>query len=126
MSIMFIDANSGGKLACLFKEALDKVNLWIKLADRLGTPIKSLICKIYSFDKSPCMENNSVIFRMNPQVKCKIRNVICSLRCRNKTATYIRETTHSIGKRIGEHWQEFKEKKSFTVLYQYVHVEHRS
>lgn len=41
------------------------------------------------------------------------------------TCTFIGETASSMGGRIGGHWQELKEGKSLSVLYQHTLLEHR-
>ncbi|CAI9736119.1 Hypothetical predicted protein [Octopus vulgaris] len=93
-SVMFVDTTPGGELAYRFRRTLDKLKLRIKVVEKPGNPIRSIIGRTYPFSRTLCTENYCTVCRFSPQTNCKARNVVYSIRCiegrcSNKTVTYV-------------------------------------
>ena len=127
-AVMFIDATPNSKLAIKCQEILTDMNLKIKVVEKSGRSIKSLLCKSYPFDRIPC-QNNCKLCEINPDINCKLRGVIYRIRCLEDRCiivpeNYEGETSRSIGERVGEHLRKYNEKDPKSILYQHAKEKH--
>ena len=96
------------------------MDLKIKVVDKSGRSIKSLLCKSYPFDRIPC-EVNCKICEINPEINCKRRDVVYRIRCLDDGCiiipeNYEGETSRSIGERVNEHWRKYIDKDRKSIL----------
>ncbi|XP_036362476.1 uncharacterized protein LOC118765098 [Octopus sinensis] len=60
--MMFVEATPHGELTCRFRKILKDIKLNIKVIEKLGRSIRSVICKTYPFRNTMCVEENCVVW----------------------------------------------------------------
>ena len=102
-TVMFVDATPGGALAKQFRDTLTSCGLKIRVVERTGDSIKSLLTKSDPFRTQTCDPNSCGVCSAFPKISCKTRDAVYKITCKGCGEFYIGETSRSIGQRYAEH-----------------------
>ena len=103
----------------------------IKMVERAGRSLKSMLFKVYPWGGPPCpREECQVCDSSEGDVICRTKNVvytnICQICCETgQDARYIGETGRSVGERLTEHMQDAKDSKEGTHIHDHMEETHR-
>ena len=78
---MFIDATPNGELAAECKKALKSSELKIRVVERSGQSLRSILSKSDPFQNDSCGKDTCKVCKENPKINCKTRDVVYRMKC---------------------------------------------
>ena len=125
-TVMFVDATPGSALAKKFKNVLSTCGLKIRVVERTGESVKSLLTKSDPFRTKTCNTTSCVVCSTFPKISCKTRDAVYKITCKGCGEFYIGETSRSIGQRYAEHCSQHMNRTSASVFAPHFKVRHGS
>ena len=125
-TVMFIDATPNGELAAECKKALKSSELKIRVVERSGQSLRSILSKSDPFQNDSCGKDNCKVCKANPKINCKKRNVVYRMKCLGyakndqREGMYIGETARSIGERASEHLVKYEQNEKNSVFHKHM------
>ena len=102
---MFVNATPNEILKKKVEKIAKKYKLKIKVVERRGRTVKSMLQKSDPFKKLECSETDCVICREGMDIDCRRRGIVYEIECKEEGCNkkYIGQTGRSIYERIKEH-----------------------
>ena len=124
-SVMFVEAMPGSLLKRKVEEIVVKHRLKIKVVERVGRTVKSILQKSNPFPKKDCGSEKCQVCLRGCEFDCRLRGCVYEIQCNEDHCgrKYRGTTGRNIGKRIEEHvksWDNHDEKcplQKHSVLY---------
>lgn len=123
-TVMFVDATPGSAMAREFRDTLISCGLKIKVVERTGESIKTLLTKSDPFRTKTCDPNTCAICSKFPKISCKTREAVYRVTCKGCGECYIGETSRSIGERFAEHCAQHKNLSTGSVFAPHFKMKH--
>jgi hypothetical protein len=125
-TVMFVDATPGSVLAKKFRDTLTSCGLKIRVVERTGDSIKSLLTKSDPFRTKTCDPTSCIVCSAFPKISCKTRDCVYKITCKGCGEFYIGETSRSIGQRYAEHCVQQRNQSSSSVFAPHFKTKHGS
>ncbi len=101
-TVLFVDSTPKGELAKRYRETLKEYGLKIRVVEKPGRPLKSMICRSDPFKEKSCGTDGCASCSAG-EGRCKTRDAVYKISCNGCNESYIRETSRSIAERFNEH-----------------------
>ena len=109
-TVMFIDSTPGEVLKKKIERLVKKYKMKIKVVERRGRTVKTILQKSYPFDRMKCKRSDCFVCKDDKKVNCRARGVIYEIQCEEDGCgmKYIGQTSRSVYERMKEHnnWNE--------------------
>ena len=104
-TVMFVNATPNEILKKKVEKIAKKYKLKVKVVERRGRTVKSMLQKSDPFKKLECSETDCVICREGMDIDCRRRGIVYEIECKEEGCNkkYIGQTGRSIYERIKEH-----------------------
>ena len=104
-TVMFVNATPNEVLKKKVEQAAKKHKIKVKVVERRGNTMKSILQKSDPFNKMTCEEEDCVICREGMDVDCRMRGVVYEIVCKEEGCNkkYIGQTGRSLYERMREH-----------------------
>merc|ERR1712240_644371 len=104
-TVMFVNATPNEILKKKVERIAKKYKLKIKVVERRGRTVKSMLQKSDPFTKMECSETDCVICRDGMNVDCRRRGIVYEIECKEEGCDkkYIGQTGRSLYERMKEH-----------------------
>lgn len=122
-TVLFVDSTPNSVLAKQFRSALMKHGLRIRVVEKSGRMLKSILCRSDPFANKNC-GNDTCAACATGTIGCKVRDTVYKITCDTCNDTYIGETSRSVGERFNEHLRAYRNKKRSSVFAQHVEEVH--
>ena len=109
-----------------FRDTLTLCGLKIRVVERTGDSIKSLLTKSDPFRTKTCDPTSCIVCSAFPKISCKTRDCVYKITCKGCGEFYIGETSRSIGQRYTEHCVQQRNQSSSSVFAQHFKIKHGS
>ena len=132
MGVLFVPATKGSSLAKELKKREEELNKYnkhrIKIVEDGGLKLKDVLVQKNPFPVEKCSKKKCAICDSqdgdNLKIACNSNNVGYQLECHTciglgKVSVYEGETSRSARIRGGEHWNDFKQRKSNSVVFKH-------
>ena len=115
---MFIERTNNGELARRLRKAeeemKDTLGDCVKIVEKAGTQVKSLLWKPDPWNGTGCHKKDCPVCEEEEEkVLCTKKNLVYTSTCilckmKGKKSIYVGETSRSLGERSQEHWTDYK------------------
>ena len=122
-SVMFVEATQDSILKRKVQEAAKKNNVKIKVIEKVGCTLKSLIQKSRPFERMKCERNQCIVCNIESNIDCRLRGCVYNIRCKECTREYKGQTGRSIFERTKEHMDDWGKKMDRCPLWRHS-IEH--
>ena len=104
-TVMFVNSTPGERLKKKIERIAKKYKMKMKVVERRGRTVKSMIQKSYPFPNDKCGREDCVICKNDQNVNCKARGVVYEVECLEEGCgmKYIGQTGRSLYERMKEH-----------------------
>ena len=121
-SVFFVDATPNSQLAEKCQKILNKCDVPIKVMEKPGESIKSLLTKSNPFKKKGCNDTNCVVCLRDCGINCMTKDVVYRNYCEHYdqcNGNYDGETAEAIKERFGEHLDEYRLRPQKSVMHEH-------
>ena len=124
-SVMFIEATPESTLKNRIENVIKKHGMKIKVVERVGETMKSLLQRSDPFSKKLCDKTDCVICGKDLKINCRERGCVYQLRCLECTfRVYRGQTSRAIYSRTKEHENDLRKKKKGAPLTRHSELYH--
>jgi hypothetical protein len=118
-TVMFVEATPGSLLRRKVQEVAKRNRVKVKVVERVGCTIKSLLQKSNPFKILKCGRTNCVICKIDSDFDCRTRGCVYEIRCKECNRKYRGQTGRSTYERTGEHMDDWEKKRDRCPLWRH-------
>ena len=123
-SVVFIPPTPNSHLKRLYEKEIRKTSFKIRVVERAGKSIKSMLQRSHPFKKEKCGKEDCMICSSGGSGNCRTNNVTYKIECSLCNEIYIGETGRNGYTRGREHLTAYSKKDSDSVLLRHVREKH--
>ena len=126
LSVLFIPATPGSELKKRYEKCVRKNGVCIKIVERSGRTVKSMMQTSDPFQKKRCedTERCMICSEEDGKGRCRQTGVVYEIVCESCKSKYIGETSRNGYTRGREHAREYDKKSKNSVLYRHTTEKH--
>ena len=121
--VLFVDCAPSSELAKQYRRTLKKHGLRIRVVEKSGRMLKSIMSRSDPFASKHCGHDKCAVCATSA-IGCKIRDAVYQISCDMCGESYIGETSRSVGERFSEHYKSYESNKDSSVFVQHVEEMH--
>ena len=123
-SIIFAPATPQSQLAKIWKERIEKSGLKIKVIERAGKSLKSVLHTSRPFKREMCNREDCKICRNGGKGNCDVLGVTYKTECMAGDGEYNGQTSRTAYLRAGEHVDDLEKRKEYSHLWKHCQEKH--
>ena len=130
-TVLFVDATPKQKMAKEIQKVLKECNLKIKVIEKSGDSLKNKLVRSNPFPSEKCEGIGCKVCASGQSINCKLREFIYEIGCSSAYSDinpcdgiYKGESSRSTGERLGEHLEEYSERKTKSVFHKHMVESH--
>ena len=126
LSVVFVPATPGSELKRRYEKCIKESGVGIKVVEKSGRTIKSLVQRTDPFQKKQCEDSrNCMICREeDSKGRCRQTGIVYEMNCKSCNSKYIGETSRNGYTRGLEHKRDYEKKDKNSVLYRHATQHH--
>ena len=126
LSVVFVPATPRSELKKKYEKCIKESGVGIKVVEKSGRTIKSIVQRTDPFQKKRCEDNNNCMICKEEEGKgrCRQTGVVYEINCKSCDSKYIGETSRNGYTRGLEHKRDYEKKEKNSVLYRHATQQH--